>query len=201
MKVARDRSPTCATDNVVVVCATVTHVCTRERNAATVHRSSAGRREPPACLRATAARAAPRPPRPRHAPPAPAPAARTRHAEPLTPHATRHTPHAARPLLAPHASHCHCRAPIAPAAGSRTARISMCSLSGDVSGLCGEGEGHAPRRGGLVLRAASRISLAGFLRAPRSLPSAERVGPRRPSRSPAEPRRINNASHESLTIL
>lgn len=155
--------------------------CTRvpERNTAAVQRYSAGRREPPACLRATAARAALRPPRPRHAPPAPAP--RTRHAD-----TARHTPHAARPILTPHASHCHCRAPIAPAAGSRTARISMCSLSGDVSGLRGGGTHRGAGGWSCALRHASVSPVSCVL----PQPSICRDGPRRPSRSPAEPWRL-----------
>lgn len=114
----------------------------RERSDATVQCSIAGRREPPAVLRATAARAAARPPRPGHAHPP-----RTA----CSGHAT----------LAPPPHHASCPRP-----ASSHAPREIDVFCEEAS--CGDGRGgcHAPR-GGPILRAASRICLDGFLlRAP-----------------------------------
>lgn len=83
---------------------TLSRVC--ERSVAAVQWESAGRREPPACLRATAARAAARPARATRAP-------RTACTGTRRPHRAASLPH---------------YLPVRAAAGSRTTRLSMCSV-------------------------------------------------------------------------
>lgn len=182
MKVARDRSPTCAADNVVVVCASLAHECTRERNAAAVHRWCAGRCEPPACLRATAARAAPCPPRPRHAPPAPAGST----------HSPRHTPQRHSPHAHARFSH-HTLATATAEPRSRPLRAHApreyrCVRCQE---MCRASAGQGTHRGAGGWSCALRHASVSPVSCVLPHPSICRDGPRRPSQSRAtDPRRL-----------
>lgn len=130
----------------------------RERSVAAVQWESAGRREPPACLRATGARAdarAPPAPRARHAPPAPAHAGRALLTTSPSPSRSGLTHHAIIDVF------CEmCRAEQGPRGAARTAGR------------------------GAVLRAASRICLDAFLRAPAARHLQRRARRARAARTP-----------------
>lgn len=128
----------------------------RERSVAAVQWESAGRREPPACLRATGARAdarAPPAPRARHAPPAPAHAGRALLTTSPSPSRSGLTHHAIIDVF------CEmCRAEQGPRGAARTAgrgggparcvthlsrRFLACSRSPPSAETCSPGSGRA----------------------------------------------------------